>query len=77
MQDFAPFTPELLGALTPGRKNAGLIGQLDKSPHVFLVNTCLYPMNKFYPGDIIIGGRKLAVISVRNSQKYLVVIWTT
>jgi hypothetical protein len=22
-------------------------------------------------------GRKLAVISVRNSQKYLVVIWTT
>jgi hypothetical protein len=34
MQDFAPFTPELLGALTPGRKNAGLIGQ----PNNFLDN---------------------------------------
>jgi hypothetical protein len=32
--DFAPFTPELLGALTPGCKNAGLIGQ----PNNFLDN---------------------------------------
>jgi hypothetical protein len=67
MQDFAPFTPELLGALndTPAIRTTSQARWA--SPYNISNGQKIYIGHYFLP----------IAYSARNSQKYLVVIWTT